>query len=49
MSKSVFDNLKKGKKQFAVILGLTALNSLYFSEFYLKRYVFGEDGMSYLK
>ena len=47
MSKSVLDNLKKGKKHIAIILGLTALNSLYFSKVTLKDYVFGQDGIKY--
>ncbi len=44
MSKSFLDNIKKGKKHLAVILGLTALNSLYLSKVTLKEYIFGTDG-----
>jgi hypothetical protein len=44
MSKSFIDNIKKGKKHLAIILGLTALNSLYFSKVSLKKYIFGVDG-----
>jgi hypothetical protein len=44
MSKNWFDNVKKGKKHFAAILGLTALNCWYFEKYSLKDYVFGADG-----
>jgi hypothetical protein len=44
MSKSVLDNIVKGKKHLAIILGLTAANCLYFSKLTLKDYVFGQDG-----
>ena len=48
MSKNFLDNIKKGKFHLAIILGLTAANTYFFTNTYLKYYVFGEDGIIHI-